>query len=159
MPKTKRHAKHKPEHFQHNAFQILMEEILFEYANDAEADGRIVRAWELAQAMMDVHACVDQLDGQTHEESVQHAWFDLWACFAGKPATYMYWGLYEEIQHSCKPDDSDTLDAQITEAGLECFHVKKPKKAAKKTGKKTQSGGKKKAALRATRAPHLHLVD
>ena len=163
MATHKRQPKRNPENFQHNAFQIQMEEILFEYAVDEEAEGRILRAWELAQAMMEVHACVDRLDGQTHEASLQHSWFDLWAAFAGKDATYMYWGLYEEIQHSCRPADSDDLDAQITELGERCFGRKKavatmPKKSAKKSGSKKKAG-KKGSQLRATRAPHLHLVD
>jgi hypothetical protein len=153
-------TKTKTQRFDHHAFQIQLEAFLFENASNDDDEGRILRAWELTQAFMEVHACVDDEEHETHEASIRHAWYDLWRCFAGDPATYLYWGIYEEVRHACSPDDEDAFDARVTAIGTDCARSSKKAKSQKKS--KKAKGGKAKATKpshRATRVPHLTIVD
>ena len=156
MPKTQSKLKR----FDHLAFQVQLEEALFDYATDDDAEGRILRAWELTQAFMEVHACVDEEEGETHEASLRRAWFDLWRSFAGDPATWTYWGIYEELRHACRPDDEDAFDAQIATLGEACARPSKKAKGGQKTKKAKKAKTKaKKPSHRATRVPYLTIVD
>ena len=151
-------TKTKPQRFDHHAFQIQLEAALFEHATDDDDEGRILRAWELTQAFMEVHACVDEEDGETHEASLRRAWYDLWRCFAGDDATWTYWGIYEELRHACRPGDADALDAQIATLGEACTRPSKKGKKANKA-KKAKKAKAKKPSHRATRVPYLTIVD
>ena len=155
--------------FDHHAFQIGLEELLFDFATNDKEEGRILRAWELAQAFMEVHACVDETEEQTHEQALRHAWYDLWRIFAGDKATYLYWGIYEELRHSCRPHDADLLDARVASLGQDCTRPSKKgggrKRGAARGRKKPAPGGAKKGRTsgapshRPTRVPFLTIVD
>ena len=159
----------KIQRFDHLAFQLQLEEVLFNFATNEEEEGRILRAWELTQAFMEVHACVDETDEQTHEEALRHAWYDLWQAFAGDKATYLYWGIYEELRHSCRPHDADLLDAEVVSLGEACLRSSKKGGGRKKSSprrrkKPTSTGGKGTKGgsgprRRPTRVPFLTLVD
>ena len=146
--------------FDHVAFQHQLEEGLFALATNEEQEGRILRAWELTQALMEVHACVDEEDGETHEASLHRAWFDLWRCFAGERASFLYWGIYEELRYACRPHDGDPVDAMVARVGRDCS-----RKSPGATGSKKSKGRKKRRKpaeeprLRATQVPFLSIVE
>ena len=154
--------KQKFQQFDHNSFQLQLEDILFLYACDEESEGCILRAWELAQGAMALHACVDQTDEQTDEDALRSAWYDFWRIFKGEPATWFYWGIYNELLHACDATESD-LDEEVAAIGDSCLPTGRRSKAGARD--KTTSGstrppaGSRKRKSKPTKARHLKLVD
>ncbi len=108
-----------PRPFDDARFRDALEDFLWSFIHNAEDEHRILRAWDLAQGTMDLHACVDRADDETLEQARRTAWRELWEAFDGKPATFLFWGVTEELQHACQ-EDPEAFDAAVAKLGRRC---------------------------------------
>lgn len=108
-----------PARFDHLAFQGALEAVLFAHTHDDDSEGRILRALELTQGSMDLHACVDQLEGETLDDARRCAWHTLWRACAGDDVSHLMWRVLDELQHACR-DESHAFRLSIAELGRPC---------------------------------------
>jgi hypothetical protein len=131
--------------FDHKRFKREVSDLL-----DVFDSGALDRAWDVTCGLVEVVAKVDKRDDETLEQSRQSAWLDLYRAFDDQPATYTYWGMYEEMCYAVR-ERGDELEKRIVEVGESCL-TKKPKRRAKAVKPKGPT-------LRETAHAHLRIVE
>lgn len=113
--------------------------------------GALDRAWDITCGLMEVAAKVDKREDETLEASRREAWLDLYRAFDDQPATFTYWGMYEEMCHAVK-GRADELEKHIVDIGKSCM-------GKTKTKTKTKTRNRQGPTLRKTAHSHLSVVE